>query len=106
MRFGEESLDEAISKRMLSHDCDGDGIADLVDVDLRGRVAIYRVLFESGFFSGDTWTLEKVPSRRFDVDASLRNLAVDDLNGDGLGDIFSHRDEHITLLLSRRRGDR
>ncbi|HIE93255.1 MAG TPA: hypothetical protein EYQ83_10470, partial [Acidobacteria bacterium] len=54
-------------------------LADLVDMDLDGHLAIYRVRHESGFFSGETWSLERTPWKRFDVRASIENLNVEDL---------------------------
>lgn len=98
--FDEESLAQAVTRQLLSHDCSGDGVADLVDVDLKGRIAIYRVRHESGLFS-DSWEIDREPWKHFDSEASLQNLQVDDLNGDGIGDIFSLEAGGVTLLLSR-----
>jgi hypothetical protein len=102
--YDEDSIEDAISRRLLSKDFDGDGIADLVDVDLAGNIAIYRVHKESGFFTGETWVLDDVPWRRFDIRGDIRDLDADDVNGDGLGDVVSVRETGVTLLLSRRTG--
>ena len=40
-------------------DCSGDGIADLVEVDLAGNLAVRRLRKESSFFGGDTWKLDE-----------------------------------------------
>jgi hypothetical protein len=102
--FDEDSVQDAISRRLLSEDFNGDGIADLVDVDLSGQIAIFRVLKESGFFAGETWELEEVPWQRFEVRGDIRDLHATDVNGDGLGDVVSFRSNGVTLLLSRRAG--
>jgi hypothetical protein len=102
--FDVDALQDAIVQRHLKSDFSGDGIADLVEVDLSGRVAVRRVVFSSSFFGGDSWSIESSPWKRFDVRGSMRNLAVDDINGDGVGDIVTHKDNTITLVLSRKRG--
>jgi hypothetical protein len=103
--FDEDSVEDAISRRLLSEDFNGDGIADLVDVDLTGQIAIYRVFKESGFFSGESWELDETPWQRFEVRGDIRDLHASDVNGDDLGDVVSFRDNGVTLLLSRRAGD-
>jgi hypothetical protein len=104
LEFDESTLADAITRQNLDLDCDGDGLADLVDMDLDGHLAIYRVRHESGFFSGESWSLERTPWKRFDVRASIESLNVKDINDDGLGDISSFREAGVTLLLSRRGG--
>ena len=102
--FDEESVGAAIANRHLALDCDGDGIPDLVEVDLHGRIAIRRLVHESSFFGGDRWKLEVDPWKRFDAQGSIDSLAVRDLNGDGLGDIVSRGRRSLTVFLSARRG--
>jgi hypothetical protein len=100
--YGIESVDTAIVGRYLDQDLSGDGIADLVEVDLSGRIAVRRLVREQGWFGGATWSLEAEPWRRFDVRGSITNLEVLDVNGDGLGDMVSHRADALLLLVSRR----
>lgn len=102
--FDEDSIQDAVSRRLLSQDFDGDGVADLVDVDLTGHITIFRVRKESGFFTGETWVLDDVPWKRFEVRGDIRDLDADDVNGDGLGDVLSFRENGVTLLLSRGGG--
>lgn len=104
--YGEASLGAAIVRRRLRTDFDGDGLADLVDIDLTGGTLIYRMRRESSFFGGETWELEESPWRRFDTRGAMRGTQVDDINGDGLGDLMSLRDDRLVLLLSRRTGAR
>ncbi len=104
VEFDEHELRQAISRRLLSRDFDGDGVADQVDVDLDGHITVRRIRKESGFFSGTSWELDADPWRRFDVLGDIRDLDVDDVNGDGLGDVVSLRETSVTLLLSRRTG--
>jgi hypothetical protein len=102
--FDETTLQEAIKNRELSMDCDGDGVADLVEIDLEGRIAIRRLKLEDGFFSGPTWSIEESPWLRFDAYGSVNSIEVRDLNHDGLGDIISAGSETATILLSRASG--
>jgi hypothetical protein len=104
--YDEESVVELAANRELVLDCDGDGIADLVEIDLNGDIAIRRVRVESSFLRGEEWVLEAAPWKHFDVDGSIASLRVEDLNGDGLGDIVSAGDERLIVLLSARRGGR
>lgn len=104
--FDEETVGAAIANRHLEMDCDGDGIPDLVEVDLSGRIAIRRLTFESSFFGGDRWELETNPWKRFDTRGGIDSLLVTDLNGDGLGDVVSAGARTLTVLLSRKGGSR
>jgi FG-GAP-like repeat len=99
--FDENSVSEVLKYRVFKLDCDGDGRPDVVEVDLQGRIAIRRLTFDSGFFSGDTWELDSDPWRRFDVRGDVEQLEVIDLNGDGLGDVISRGPSGLTLLMSR-----
>jgi len=103
-RFDATRLDEGLSRRRMDMDCDGDGLADLVGVDIEGNVLIQRLEHESSFFGGDSWSLSATPWRRFAARAAMRDTQVLDVNGDGLGDVLSRRDERLVLLLSRRLG--
>jgi len=98
--FDETTLQEAIKNRELSMDCDG----DLVEIDLKGRIAIRRLKLEGGFFSGPSWSIEESPWLRFDAFGSVNSIEVRDLNHDGLGDIISAGSETATILLSRAAG--
>jgi len=100
--FDENTVQEAIANRHLTLDCSGDGVADLVEVDLEGRIAIRRLKLRSSFLGGKRWSLDEDPWKRFDVRGSLAALTVRDLNGDGLGDIISPSDEALIILLSQR----
>ncbi|QDU83001.1 FG-GAP repeat protein [Planctomycetes bacterium Pla163] len=100
--FDENGVAEVIKFRRFELDCSGDGRPDLVEIDLSGRIAIRRLVFDSGFFSGDTWELERDPWKRFDTRGDVRQLDVLDLNGDGLADIASRSDDALTLFMSRR----
>lgn len=100
--FDENNVSEVLKYRVFELDCDGDGRPDVVEVDLQGRIAIRRLTFDSGFFSGDTWKLESEPWRRFDVRGDIEQLEVLDLNGDGLGDVISRGPSGLTLLMSRK----
>ena len=102
--YDEDSVGGAIAQRTLSWDCSDDGIADLVEVDIQGRVRIQLVRREASFFSGDTWSLDRDPWKRFDARGEIGSLVVDDFNGDGLGDILSRRDDGVLLLFSSRQG--
>lgn len=102
--FDEDTIANAIAYRVLTEDCSGDGIADLVAVDLSGRIEIRRLERDSGFFTGETWAIEKDPWKRFESRGSIRALHVDDWNGDGIGDILSYDDDRLALYLSRGTG--
>jgi len=102
--FDIESLQDALVRRRIAADLSGDGIADLVEVDLSGRVAIRRLGEESSFFGGSDWTIEDRAWKRFELGADVSSLEVTDLNGDGIGDLVNPRDDGISLMLSRRGG--
>lgn len=104
--FDETSLGDVVSRRAIGPDCNGDGIADLFEVNLAGEVRIHRILKESSFFGGDSWSVDETPWRRFGTRANMNDFQIDDLNGDGLADLLSVRDDRMTLLLSRRLGQR
>ncbi len=73
-----------------------------MEVDARGRIAIRRVVRDSGFFSGETWELEETAWKRFETRGSILSLEVHDLDGDGLADLVSPGPRSITVLLSER----
>ncbi len=100
--YGTQNIGEAIKNRKLVLDCDGDGIPDLVEVDVKGRIAIRRLKLDSGFFSGDTWELDENAWKRFDARGAVLSLDVLDVNDDGLADIVSPGARSLTLLLSSR----
>jgi len=102
--FDETSMGDAVTKQIIGADCNGDGIGDLIDVNLAGEVRIHRIMKESSFFGGDSWTVDETAWRRFGTRANMRDFSTDDLNGDGLADVLSTRGERLTLLLSKRVG--
>jgi hypothetical protein len=100
--FTLESLQDALVLRRIPGDLSGDGVADLVEVDLTGRVAVRRIEPEGrGEFSlpADAW-------KRFDLGADLSKLQILDVNGDGLQDLVNARRGALELVLSRRGGGR
>lgn len=100
--YGTQNIGEAIKNRKLLLDCDGDDIPDLVEVDVKGRIAIRRLKRESGFFSGESWELDENAWKRFDARGAVLSLDVLDVNADGLADIVSPGARSLTLLLSSR----
>lgn len=104
--YDEETVFELVANRNLTMDCDGDGLADLVEVDLDGNVGIRRLRRTSSFFGGTSWSLERAHWKRFETGGSIRSLTVRDLNGDGLGDVVSAGERRLTILLSLRPGAR
>ena len=101
--YDEESIREVIANRILSMDCSGDGIADLVEIDLAGTLAVRRLRKESSFFGADTWKIDEGYWKRYASRGSVSSLEVLDLNNDGLGDIVSASKSVLTVYLSQRR---
>ena len=101
--YDEDTVAELAANRDLTMDCDGDGIADLVELDLGGALQVRRLKRDSGFFSGETWSLEDTPWKRFERGGQILSLEVRDLNGDSVGDIVSGGEDRLTVLLSSKR---
>lgn len=101
--YDEDSVQEILRNRELVLDCSGDGIADLVEVDLKGRLGIRRLERSSGFFTGTKWSIDDGYWKQYESRGSVSSLHVMDLNGDGLGDIVSSAKESLAIYLSRRR---
>ena len=101
--YDEESIAEIIANRELVMDCSGDGIADLVEVDLKGRLAVRRLRKDSSFFGGTSWKIDGAPWKQYASRGSVESLDVIDLNGDKLGDIVSASRSVLTVYLSQWR---
>lgn len=99
--FSMDSLQDALVLRRIPGDLSGDGVADLVEVDLTGRVAVRRITHETGAFGGG-WELEADAWKRFDLGSDVDRLQLQDLNGDGLVDLANPRRGAFDLVLSRR----
>jgi hypothetical protein len=99
--YDETTVLEAVANRDVTLDFDGDGIADMVELDVEGRVSIRRLVRESSFFGGESWHLEETPWLRFEAFGEIQSLEVHDLNGDGLGDVISRGPKSVSLLLSQ-----
>lgn len=104
--YDEEEVEQLIINRSFKMDLSGDGLADMVEIDLQGRIAIRRLVKKSGFFSGTSWAIEEVPWKRFDSIGSIEKLTVLDLNQDGQGDVVSVNGSGLTVFLSSTRGGR
>ena len=102
--FDEGNFAEAIKRRTVGLDCDGDGTPDLVEVDLKGRIVVRRLRYESSFFSGDAWELDESAWKAFDVRGTILSVDVLDLNDDRIADIVSPGRRSLTMLLSTRGG--
>lgn len=100
--YDEESVARLAANRELTLDCDGDGIADLVEIDLAGRIAIRRLRRESSFLRGDAWSVESTPWKLFEDGGEIVSLSVADHNGDGLADVVSAGARRLTVLWSVR----
>jgi hypothetical protein len=102
--FTLESLQDAIVVRYLSGDCSGDGVADLVEMDLSGRVAVRRIRHEESFFGGGDWVIEEEAWKRFDMGRSVERLLLQDINDDGIADLVNPGERSLLLMLSHRAG--
>ncbi|MEZ6013880.1 MAG: FG-GAP-like repeat-containing protein [Planctomycetota bacterium] len=100
--YDESGVREVIANRRMTMDCSGDGLGDLVEVGLDGRIAIKRLRKESGFFSATKWLIDDAPWKSYAARGSVLSLEIEDLNGDGLGDIVSRGENGLTVLLSKK----
>ncbi len=101
--FDEDSVQEVLANRVLAMDCSGDGIADLVEVNLKGELGVRRVTKDSSFFGGSSWKIDDGYWKQYASRGSVSSLDVRDLNNDGLGDIISASDSVLTVYLSQKR---
>ncbi len=62
----------------------------------------YHLQRTSSVFRGDSWSLDRTPWKRIEVQGNLESLTVLDLNGDGLGDIVSSGPRSLMVLMSDR----
>lgn len=102
--FTIDSLQDALVNRRISGDLSGDGLADLMEVDLTGHVVIRRITYEDALFGGGEWQVEETPWKRMDLGANLAELQLEDVNGDGLADLINPGEDSLTLVLSHRTG--
>jgi hypothetical protein len=100
--FTIDSLQDALVNRHVPGDLSNDGVADLVEMDVSGHVAIRRILREGSLFGGGKWSVERSPWKRFDLGLDLTMMRIEDVNGDGLMDIINPTDSGVSLLLSRK----
>jgi hypothetical protein len=101
--YDESNLQDAARNEELRADCSGDGIADLVAVDLEGRITIRRIQKQAGgWFRADSWRVDPTPWKEFPTQGEPTSLRVQDLNGDGLGDVICGGERRLTIWLSQR----
>lgn len=101
--YDESNLQDAVGNYELRADSSGDGVADLAAIGLEGRITLRRIQFrEGGFFRADSWRLDPSPWKKFQTPGELTSLRVQDLNGDGLGDLISGGERRLTIHLSQR----
>jgi hypothetical protein len=100
--FDEEGFADVFAVRNIVGDCDGDGIADLVEMDLNGAISIRRLRRESSFFGGAEWSIDDSAWKTFKPSGELRDVVTEDLNGDGFPDIGCAGEGRLSLFLSTR----
>ncbi|MDP6385733.1 MAG: VCBS repeat-containing protein, partial [Planctomycetota bacterium] len=102
--YNEKNLQDAVGNYELRMDSSGDGIADLAAIGLEGRITLRRIQFrDGGFFRGNSWSLDPSPWKTLKTPGDPTSLRVQDLNGDGLGDVISGSERHLTIHLTQRR---
>ncbi|HIF41190.1 MAG TPA: VCBS repeat-containing protein [Planctomycetes bacterium] len=101
--YDESNLQDAVGNYELRADSSGDGVADLAAIGLEGRITLRRIRFrKGGFFRADSWSLDPSPWKEFKTPGEVTSLRVQDLNGDGLGDLISGGERRLTIHLSQR----
>ncbi len=101
--FDEEGVAAVLANRVLKMDCSGDGVADLVEVNLSGELGVRRLRKKSSLFGGDSWAIDEGYWKKYASRGSVSSLSVMDLNGDKLGDIVSASESVLTVYLSQER---
>ena len=102
--FTIDTLQDALVLRRVPGDMSGDGLADLLEVDLTGRLTIRRITRDSGLFGGGGLVLDPTPWKRFELRGRFDRVLLEDFNADGLVDVVVPDEDSVGLLLSRRAG--
>ncbi|MBI3844874.1 MAG: VCBS repeat-containing protein [Planctomycetes bacterium] len=93
--------DESTPLAYFQGDFDGDGRRDLMAVNEKGGISIYRGVVKKTLFWETGFGFEDEPMASFDVPASNR-FNLGDFNHDGRSDVVFWKDDVITLILSTK----
>jgi len=102
---GAANFDQAVRHRELSADLSGDGLGDLVTMDILGRIGIHPMQEQGSLFGGGSWKLSTTPATRLSTLPGSGELQLRDLNGDGLADLISAHDARVIVYVSQVTGD-
>jgi VCBS repeat protein len=92
--------DETTPLAYFQGDFDGDGRRDLMAVNEKGGISIYRGVVKKTLFWSSGFGFDDEPMATFDVPASNR-FNLGDFNRDGRSDVVFWKDDVLTLILSR-----
>jgi hypothetical protein len=97
--------DETAPLAYFQGDFDGDGRRDLMAVNEKGGISIYRGIAKKTLFWSSGFGFEEEPAVSFDLRASNR-FNLGDFNRDGRSDVIFWKEDKLTLLLSRKEAQR
>ncbi len=95
--------DETAPLAYFQGDFDGDGRRDLMVVNDRGGISVFRGIEKRFLFFKNGFGFDDEPHLTFDIEASNR-FNLGDFNRDGRSDVVFWREDRVTLVLSRKEG--